>query len=60
MTSSVASDEKARNATSDRARRNMRGGKPLVLDCTSATFNKEMIKRFDTDGRVSSQAATTE
>jgi len=38
MTSSVASGEKARNATSDRAQRNIVGGEPLVLDCTLATF----------------------
>jgi len=39
MTSSVASGEKARNATSDQARRNIGGGEPLVLDCTFATFS---------------------
>jgi len=40
MTSSVASGEKARNATSDRARRiNIDGGEPLVLECTLATFS---------------------
>jgi len=38
MTSSVLSGENARNATSDRARRNTGGGEPLVLDCTLATF----------------------
>jgi len=39
MTSSVASGKKARNATSDRVRRNIGGGEPLVLDCILATFS---------------------
>jgi len=39
MMSSMASGEKARNATSDLARRNIGGGEPLVLDCNLATFS---------------------
>jgi len=42
MTSSVASGEKARNVTSDRAQRNNGGGEPLVLNCTyNDLLNKE-------------------
>jgi len=39
MTSSVASGEKVRIATSDRARRNIGGGEPLELDCTLSAFS---------------------
>jgi len=60
MTSSVASGEKARNATSDRARRIIGGDEPLVLDCTLATFSTKYGLTIRRRWQTSCQAATIE
>jgi len=51
----VASGEKARNTTSDRARRNIGGGEPLVLDCTLATLSDCLYSRYLADTELTSK-----